>query len=251
MKTRASASGIIGQAKGFLLRRASPWTGRFSDCATICRSFALGRNPNEISTRTPNERSLLAHGSVEKRENNEDDYRRSAPDVGRHRLECRFLCRLRRVVVRSGISTKDVGPDDGEQGSCAKPHHRPREHRPGERDGQDRKPRQGSAGIFLIGPNGRTLYIFTKDHGTISACKKTECAKLWPALTTTGALKSGPGIDAKEVKTAHGQVKHQVTYYGHLLYYFKADAAPGQTNGTSVAGWDLLGPFGNVMLPRD
>jgi predicted lipoprotein with Yx(FWY)xxD motif len=110
---------------------------------------------------------------------------------------------------------------------------------------------KGAQGIFLIGPNGRTLYIFTKDHGTISACKKTECAKLWPALTTTGALKSGPGIDAKEVKTAHGQVKHQVTYYGHLLYYFKGDAAPGQTNGTSVAGWDLLGPFGNVMLPRD
>ena len=109
---------------------------------------------------------------------------------------------------------------------------------------------KGAQGIFLIGPNGRTLYIFTKDHGTISACKKTECAKLWPALTTTGALKSGPGIDAKEVKTAHGQVKHQVTYYGHLLYYFKGDASPGQTNGANVTDWNLLGPFGNVMLPH-
>ena len=101
MKTRASASGIIGQAKGFLLRRASPWTGRFSDCATICRSFALGRNPNEISTRTPNERSLLAHGSVEKRENNEDDYRRSAPDVGRHRLVRGGWTRHQRSPIRA------------------------------------------------------------------------------------------------------------------------------------------------------
>jgi predicted lipoprotein with Yx(FWY)xxD motif len=109
---------------------------------------------------------------------------------------------------------------------------------------------KGAQGIFLIGPDGHTLYIFTKDHGTISACKKPKCAKLWPALTAIGALKSGPGINAKEVKLGHGQVKRQVTYYGHLLYYFKGDASPGQTNGASVAGRDLLGPFGNVMLPR-
>jgi predicted lipoprotein with Yx(FWY)xxD motif len=100
---------------------------------------------------------------------------------------------------------------------------------------------KGVQGIFLIGPNGHTLYIFTKDHGTTSS---------WSPLTATGALTSGPGINAKEVKIAHGQVKHQVTYYGHLLYYFKDDASPGQTNGAKVAGWDLLGPFGNVMLPR-
>jgi len=109
---------------------------------------------------------------------------------------------------------------------------------------------KGAQGIFLIGPNGHTLYIFTKDHGTTSACKKAECAKSWPALTATGALKAGPGINAKEVKTAQGQVKHQVTYYGHLLYYFKGDASTGQTNGANVADFDLLGPFGNVMLPH-
>jgi predicted lipoprotein with Yx(FWY)xxD motif len=109
---------------------------------------------------------------------------------------------------------------------------------------------KAAQGIFLIGPNGHTLYIFTKDHGTTSACNKADCTKFWPALTATGALKSGPGINAKEVKTAHGQVKHQVTYYGHLLYYFKGDTSPGLTKGASVAGWDLLGPFGNVMLPR-
>jgi predicted lipoprotein with Yx(FWY)xxD motif len=109
---------------------------------------------------------------------------------------------------------------------------------------------KAAQGIFLIGPNGHTLYIFTKDHGTTSACKKVECAKSWPALTATGALKSGPGINATEVKTAQGQVKHQVTYYGHLLYYFKGDASAGQTNGANVADFDLLGPFGNVMLPH-
>jgi predicted lipoprotein with Yx(FWY)xxD motif len=100
---------------------------------------------------------------------------------------------------------------------------------------------KGAQGIFLIGPNGHTLYISTKDHAPTSS---------WSALTATGALTSGPGINAKEVKIGHAHVKHQVTYYGHLLYYFKGDASTGQTNGAKVAGWDLLGPFGNVMLPR-
>jgi predicted lipoprotein with Yx(FWY)xxD motif len=109
---------------------------------------------------------------------------------------------------------------------------------------------KGAQGIFLIGPNGHTLYIFSKDQGTTSACKNAACTKLWRALTATGAVKSGPGINAKEVKSALGQVRHQVTYYGHLLYYFKGDASPGQTNGANVTDWNLLGPFGNVMLPH-
>jgi predicted lipoprotein with Yx(FWY)xxD motif len=109
---------------------------------------------------------------------------------------------------------------------------------------------KGAQGIFLIGPNGHTLYIFTKDQGSVSACMSPTCAKAWPGLRATGGVTTGPGINAAEVATAHGQVTNQVTYYGHLLYYFEGDTAPGQTNGTSIPNFDLLGPFGNVMLPR-
>jgi predicted lipoprotein with Yx(FWY)xxD motif len=108
---------------------------------------------------------------------------------------------------------------------------------------------KGKQGIFLVGPNGHTLYIYAKDKGTVSACTGA-CAKTWPALTATGARTFGLAVASKDVSTANGQVAHQVTYYGHLLYYFAGDKAPGQTNGTKVSGWDLLGPFGNVMLPR-
>jgi predicted lipoprotein with Yx(FWY)xxD motif len=101
-------------------------------------------------------------------------------------------------------------------------------------------------GIFLIGPNGRTLYIFTKDQGTVTACTTAACTSTWSALRASGTPTSGPGINAAEVGVAHGQV----TYYGHLLYYFKGDTAPGATNGTVIPDWDLLGPFGNVMLPQ-
>jgi predicted lipoprotein with Yx(FWY)xxD motif len=109
---------------------------------------------------------------------------------------------------------------------------------------------KGTQGIFLVGPHGRTLYIYSKDHGVDSACRSAACAKAWPALTARGRLTFGPGIDGAQVKTVRGQVMHQVSYYGHLLYYFKGDAAPGQTKGALVTGFDLLGPFGNVMLPK-
>jgi predicted lipoprotein with Yx(FWY)xxD motif len=109
---------------------------------------------------------------------------------------------------------------------------------------------KGPKGIFLIGPNGRSLYIFMQDKGSDSACVSAACAKLWPALTVKGTPTSGPGINSASVATAHGQLADQVTYYGHLLYYFDGDSAAGQTNGTSIPDWDLLGPFGNVMLPQ-
>jgi predicted lipoprotein with Yx(FWY)xxD motif len=109
---------------------------------------------------------------------------------------------------------------------------------------------KGAQGIFLIGPNGHTLYIFAKDQGSVSACASATCISLWPALRSSGSPTTGSSMNATEVTTVHGQVPHQVTYYGHLLYYFKGDTAPGQTNGTSIPDWNLLGPFGNVMLPR-
>jgi predicted lipoprotein with Yx(FWY)xxD motif len=108
---------------------------------------------------------------------------------------------------------------------------------------------RGPQGIFLVGPRGMSLYVFDQDQGTTSGCTG-RCAATWPALTDAGPLTCGSGIRKAELGTADGQSPDQVTYYGHLLYAFSGDTAPGQTNGTAVPGWHLLGPFGNVMLPR-
>jgi predicted lipoprotein with Yx(FWY)xxD motif len=105
---------------------------------------------------------------------------------------------------------------------------------------------KGPKGIFLIGPKGGTLYIFAKDKGTTTACTTSQCMDYWPALKASGTPTSGPGINAAMVTVVNGQV----AYYGHLLYYFKGDMKPGDTNGTAIADFDLLGPFGNVMLPQ-
>jgi predicted lipoprotein with Yx(FWY)xxD motif len=109
---------------------------------------------------------------------------------------------------------------------------------------------KSTQGIFLIGPQGHALYIFSKDTGTTSACTSSGCVQTWSAFTATGSLSFGTGINQAEVSTAHGQVANQVTYYGHLLYYFSGDSAPGDTNGVGIPDWFLIGPFGNQMLPR-
>jgi predicted lipoprotein with Yx(FWY)xxD motif len=108
---------------------------------------------------------------------------------------------------------------------------------------------KGKQGIFAIGPNGRSLNVFNGDHGTKSGCTGS-CASTWLALTDKGAISTGVLIKKSEVGKVDGQKPDQVTFYGHLLYYFKGDTAPGQTNGAGVSGWHLIGPFGNVMLPR-
>jgi predicted lipoprotein with Yx(FWY)xxD motif len=99
-----------------------------------------------------------------------------------------------------------------------------------------------SHGIFLIGPDGHTLYVYAKDTGTTSACTGA-CAAAWPPLKSSATPTTGPGVDASKVTVVAGQV----AYGGHLLYGFANDTAPGQTNGVGIPEWSLLGPFANVM----
>jgi len=100
-------------------------------------------------------------------------------------------------------------------------------------------------GLILVGPNGHSLYVFDRDQGTTAACTGG-CASAWPALTSSGAPTVAAGLDASKAGTAAGQV----TYNGHLLYYFAADKAPGDTNGLSISGWHVVSPLGTAMAGR-
>jgi predicted lipoprotein with Yx(FWY)xxD motif len=108
---------------------------------------------------------------------------------------------------------------------------------------------KGPQGIYETGPNGHTLYYFTMDTATTSACTGA-CASTWTALTSSGTPTAGPGIDTTKLATANGQAPHQVQYYGHFMYYFSGDAAPGDTKGVGIPDWFLLGPRGNQMMPH-
>jgi len=97
-------------------------------------------------------------------------------------------------------------------------------------------------GNILVDASGRTLYLFAKDQGTTTACTG-QCVSYWPALMAPGQLRAGSGLDPTLLSTANGQV----TYAGHLLYYYVGDKNPGDATGTSVAAWFAVAPDGSPV----
>ena len=95
---------------------------------------------------------------------------------------------------------------------------------------------QGKSATILTNAQGMTLYYFTPDTASTSACTGG-CAQTWPALLFTGSgspTASGTlSGTLTAVTTANG---NQVEYNGHLLYTFSGDTAPGQTNGEAIGG---------------
>jgi len=87
-------------------------------------------------------------------------------------------------------------------------------------------------GDILVDSEGKTLYLFLPDEQGDSTCYD-QCADNWPPLTA--AITAGDGADATLLGTAtRTDGAEQVTYNGWPLYYFAADAAPGDTNGQGI-----------------
>ena len=108
-----------------------------------------------------------------------------------------------------------------------------------------------SLGKIVVGPSGRTLYLFSKDSGMKSNCAGA-CASNWPPFTASSKPAAAGGISASSislVKRADGA--KQVTLDGHPLYYFAGDQAAGQLNGQGVnefgAKWFTVAPSGTSV----
>jgi predicted lipoprotein with Yx(FWY)xxD motif len=102
---------------------------------------------------------------------------------------------------------------------------------------------QGKAESILTNPAGLTLYYFTPDTATTSACTGG-CASSWPPLISSST--TTPTADApltgklSVVNAANGQ---QIQYNGHFLYTFASDTKPGDTTGEGVGGkWFVATP---------
>jgi len=109
-------------------------------------------------------------------------------------------------------------------------------------------------GNILVNSQGRTLYLFTRDSGTMSECSGA-CAVNWPPLKATGKPTIGSGANASLTSTTSrpGGGK-QVTYNGHPLYLFKGDKSPGDTNGQGLnafgGSWYALSAAGDKVTKQ-
>jgi predicted lipoprotein with Yx(FWY)xxD motif len=106
-------------------------------------------------------------------------------------------------------------------------------------------------GNYLADNSGRTLYLFEADRTSSSTCYSA-CASLWPPLTSTGALKPGPGVLASDLGTTRrSDGTTEVTYHGHPLYYYAGDSKPGSVAGQGLnqfgAGWYVVSPSGSKI----
>ena len=92
----------------------------------------------------------------------------------------------------------------------------------------------------LVGPNGRTLYTFSKDvagSGT-SACYQ-QCATNWPPLAVAASAK--PMGDFNII--IRDDNTRQWAYKGQPLYSFVKDSKPGDKTGDGVGGnWKVARP---------
>ena len=99
-------------------------------------------------------------------------------------------------------------------------------------------------GKILVGSNGMTLYIFTKDTPGTSNCYGA-CAQNWPPLLVGEGETptAGPGVPGALGVITRKDGSRQVTYNDMPLYFFAGDKQPGDANGQGVKGiWFVVHP---------
>jgi predicted lipoprotein with Yx(FWY)xxD motif len=100
-------------------------------------------------------------------------------------------------------------------------------------------------GKILTTGDGMTLYLFTPDTGTKSTCTGG-CARAWPALKGPA---TGDGVEADDLgTTTRDDGSTQVTFYGHPVYTYAGDSAPGDVSGQGTGGkWYVIDADGNAV----
>ncbi len=96
-----------------------------------------------------------------------------------------------------------------------------------------------SLGSILVDGKGMTLYLFTKDAPNTSNCTG-QCLAAWPPLL--GKPTAGKGVDATKLGSfTRADGSTQASYNGWPLYYWQADAKPGDVTGQKVNNvWFVL-----------
>ena len=99
-------------------------------------------------------------------------------------------------------------------------------------------------GSFLTGPDGMSLYTWSRDEVGISNCYD-QCAVNWPPLFIDEGveLTAGAGAPGNLGVTERTDGSTMVTYDGYPLYYWIGDEKPGDSTGHSVGNtWAVARP---------
>ncbi len=108
----------------------------------------------------------------------------------------------------------------------------------------------GRLGTFLVGTNGHTLYVLSADKRNKSTCG-SQCATNWPPLLTSAKPKVKGAAKSSALGTIKRGGSEQVTYDGHPLYYYIADAASGDLSGQGIKAdggtWTVIGANGSPI----
>jgi predicted lipoprotein with Yx(FWY)xxD motif len=91
-------------------------------------------------------------------------------------------------------------------------------------------------GTYLVGPDGRTLYYFTRDVTPgVSVCTGG-CLEAWPPLLVAEgqSLVAGDGVTGTLSAAPQADGSMQATYRGRPLYYWQGDTEAGQATGQAV-----------------
>ena len=91
-------------------------------------------------------------------------------------------------------------------------------------------------GTYLVGPDGNTLYVFTRDVTTGDSTCQGGCLDAWPPLLVEEgqSLAAGEGVTGWLAAAPRDDGTMQATYRGRPLYYWQGDEAPGDTTGQGV-----------------
>jgi predicted lipoprotein with Yx(FWY)xxD motif len=100
----------------------------------------------------------------------------------------------------------------------------------------------GKSKTALTTVQGRTLYYFTPDTATSTACTGG-CANTWPPLLAGSSSPTSDPALPGQLSVLSGPNGNQVVYNGHPLYSFSKDSAAGDANGQGIAGkWFVATP---------
>ena len=108
----------------------------------------------------------------------------------------------------------------------------------------------GTSETVFTNASGRTLYYFTPDTPTKTACTAQArlpngdaCTAVWPPLTTSASTVNAPSGVSGSFTIYKGANGSQVEYNGHPLYIFSGDKGPDQSHGEGLLGkWFVATP---------